>query len=55
MTGLQVEINTWLKNPNSGFRYISLDEFESIRDNPKILGLDWMLNISHSPRYKNAK
>jgi hypothetical protein len=49
------KFDVWIKDPNSGFRYISLEEYESLKDVPKVTGLEWMLNISRSPRYKNAK
>lgn len=49
------KFGAWLKDPASGFRYIPLEEFESLKDNSLITGLEWMLNISSSPRYKNEK
>jgi hypothetical protein len=49
------KFDAWLKIPESGFKYISNDEYKQLKDQPLKTGLTWMLNISKSPRYKNEK
>jgi len=48
------KFDQWVKNPNSGFCYISEEEYNKQKNKKLIVGLEWMLNNSKSPRYKNS-
>lgn len=47
------KFDKWIKEKPNEFYYISVEEYELQKDNPKLTGLPWMENTRRLKRYRN--
>ena len=51
----QGKFDKWIKERPNEFYYISKEEYEKIKDDPKIEGLPWMENSKRLRKYRDEK